>query len=144
MTPFAELRGRTDRAPDPEPAAAPAQPEPPRRPGSLDTISADLARMIDGDEALDLWERHRRGDPGVFTPAIYDRSGSRDTFEGLQRSYAADAGFRRTVDRYVSEFEKLLEGLPDFANAEDLRRAYLTSDTGRVFLVLAHASGRLG
>ena len=67
----------------------------------------------------------------------------REVFEDVRRSYAADPAFRATVDRYVTEFERLLDGLPGYADGDEMRRAYLSSETGRVFLILAHASGRL-
>jgi hypothetical protein len=111
---------------------------------SLDTIAADLGALLTGEHALDLWQKHQRGEKDVFRPELYEAAGGRETFEDVRRSYRSDPGFRATVDRYVGEFERLLEGLPGYANGDEMRRAYLSSETGRVFLVLAHASGRLG
>ena len=48
-----------------------------------------------------------------------------------------------TVDRYIGDFERLLGD----AEASDpdgrMLQNYLTSELGRVYLLLAHASGRL-
>jgi hypothetical protein len=133
------------------PAAAPAAaPQPAReaRPSSvetgrvaLDTISTDIARMIDHRTAVDLWERYRRGETGLFDPRIYTPQG-RATFAEIQRRYRAEPEFRRSVDRYVGEFERLLGDVVQ--NDPEAKRtdAYLTSETGKVYTMLAHASGR--
>ncbi len=108
---------------------------------ALDTISTDIAKMIEHRTAVDLWERYRRGEPNLFDPRIYTPQG-RTTFTEIQRRYRADAEFRRSVDRYVSEFERLLGDV--VKNDSDAKRtdAYLTSETGKVYTMLAHASGR--
>ncbi|MDP4025930.1 hypothetical protein Q8W71_25180, partial [Methylobacterium sp. NEAU 140] len=108
---------------------------------ALDTISTDIARMLDHRTAVDLWERYRRGEPNLFDPRIYTPQG-RATFAEIQRRYRSDAEFRRSVDRYVGEFERLLGDV--VKNDRDAKRtdAYLTSETGKVYTMLAHASGR--
>ncbi|GJE46801.1 hypothetical protein AEGHOMDF_6010 [Methylobacterium soli] len=108
---------------------------------TLDTISTDIARMIEHRTAVDLWERYRRGEPDLFTSRIYTAQG-RQTFEEIQRRYRSEGDFRRTVDRYVNEFERLLGDVSK--NDTDSKRAdaYLTSETGKVYTMLAHASGR--
>jgi hypothetical protein len=108
---------------------------------ALEVISADIAKMIDHRSAVDLWERYRRGEPNLFDTSIYTAQG-RQTFEEVRRRYAGDADFRRTVDRYVTEFERLMEDVS--RNDRDSKRtdAYLTSETGKVYTMLAHASGR--
>ena len=129
----------------PAPAAAPGRrnPVPAAETGriALDTISTDIAKMIEHRTAVDLWERYRRGEPNLFDPRIYTPQG-RTTFAEIQRRYRADAEFRRSVDRYVSEFERLLGDV--VKNDSDAKRtdAYLTSETGKVYTMLAHASGR--
>ena len=79
--------------------------------------------------------------PPPFDPRIYTPQG-RATFAEIQRRYRTDAEFRRSVDRYVSEFERLLGDV--VKNDSDAKRtdAYLTSETGKVYTMLAHASGR--
>ena len=50
--------------------------------------------------------------------------------------------FRDTVDRYVDEFQRLLADVDRNDRDGSLSRSYLTSETGKVFTLLAHASGR--
>ncbi len=48
-----------------------------------------------------------------------------------------------TVDRYLAEFERLLEDVSrDERGGQAMVRTYLTSETGKVYTLLAHASGR--
>ena len=108
---------------------------------TLDTISNDIARMVDHQSVVTFWQRYRVGDLDLLDGRLYTAQG-RQTFGELQRRYGADAEFRKTVDRYVGEFERLLGEVT--RNDRDTKRAdaYLTSETGKVYTLLAHASGR--
>ena len=74
----------------------------------LDSISVDIARMIDHDAAMELWERYKRGERNVFTRRLYTLQGQQ-TFEEIRRKYRRDPEFRDTVNRYIEEFERLLD-----------------------------------
>ena len=54
-----------------------------------------------------------------------------------------DQDFRATVDRYTQEFERLLAQVQQTDPDDQLTQAYLVSDSGKVYTMLAHASGRL-
>ena len=98
--------------------------------------------MIDTGAANDAWERYRRGDDDAFDASIYTGRGAQ-TFEEIGRRYKADADFRTTVDRYVQEFERLLSQIQHDDPDDRMLRGYLGSDSGKVYTMLAHASGRL-
>jgi hypothetical protein len=116
------------------PPAAPSQPS-----GPLGGLSSDIARAIDHNAAVELWDRHRRGERNLFTRRLYTLQGQQ-TFDEIRKKYQRDEQFRSAVDRYVADFEKLLNEV----NGSDpaTATAYLTSDTGKVYTMLAHASGR--
>jgi hypothetical protein len=126
-------------------AAAPsgAEPERPRANTleSLDTISVDIARMIDHEAAVELWDRYRPGEQNVFTRRLYTPQGQQ-TFDEIRRKYRRDPEFRQTVDRYVEEFERLIAQVSREDRDPALARTYLTSETGKVYTMLAHAGGR--
>ena len=103
-------------------------------------LSADIARAIDHDASVELWERHRRGEQNLFTRRLYTLQGQQ-TFDEIRRKYQRDDDFRTAVDRYVADFEKLLAEATR-NNKDGASNAYLTSDTGKVYTMLAHASGR--
>jgi hypothetical protein len=109
---------------------------------SLDSLSVDIARMIDHDAAVELWDRHQRGERNVFTRRLYTSQGQK-TFDEIRRRYRKSTDFRDTVDRYIDEFERLLEQVSRDDRGQVLSKTYLTSDTGKVYTLLAHAAGRL-
>jgi len=110
---------------------------------SLDSLSVDIARMIDHDAAAELWDRYNRGERNVFTKRLYTMQGQK-TFEEIRKKYRGDREFKQTVDRYVAEFERLLEEVARGDRGQVVARTYLTSETGKVYTMLAHAAGRFG
>ena len=95
--------------------------------------------MIDHDAAVELWDRYKRGERNVFTRRLYTLQGQQ-TFDEIRRKYQQETEFRTAVDRYLGDFERLLAE----ATRQDpaTSNAYLVSDTGKVYTMLAHASGR--
>ncbi|MGA8886285.1 MAG: kinesin, partial [Pseudolabrys sp.] len=108
---------------------------------SLDSLSVDIARMIDHDAAADLWDRYKRGERNVFTRRLYTLQGQQ-AFDDIRKKYRADREFKQTVDRYISEFERLLDEVSRDDRGQVVARTYLTSETGKVYTMLAHAAGR--
>ena len=109
----------------------------------MGTVRIDeLARSIDIRTATEVWYRMRAGERGVLGRHIYTYEGQA-TFDEISARYDRDAEFRNTVDRYVADFERLLAEAEQSDPAGNLLQNYLTSETGRVYLLLAHASGRL-
>ena len=108
---------------------------------SLDSLAVDIARMIDHDAAAELWDRYKRGERNVFTRKLYTMQGQR-AFEEIRRKYRGDREFQQTVDRYIAEFERLLEEVSRDDRGQVVARTYLTSETGKVYTMLAHAAGR--
>ncbi|MFG1349726.1 hypothetical protein [Xanthobacter autotrophicus] len=109
---------------------------------SLDGLSADIARMVDHQAAGEMWDRHNKGESHVFSRRLYTAQGQQ-AFDTLKRRYRADGEFRETVDRYVTEFERLMDQVSGDDRGSALAKTYLTSDTGKVYTMLAHAAGRL-
>jgi hypothetical protein len=108
---------------------------------SLDSLAADIASMIDHDAAADLWDRYERGERNVFTRKLMQ---GQKAFEDIRRKYREDRDFMRTVERYIGEFERLLEEVSRDGRGQVVARSYLTSETGKVYTMLAHAAGRFG
>jgi hypothetical protein len=139
-----EDEGETAR-PAPAPAPVVSRPADERTPRhsieSLDSLSVDIARMIDHDAAADLWDRYKRGERNVFTRRLYTLQGQK-AFDEIRGKYRADREFKQTVDRYIAEFERLLEDVSRDDRGQVVARTYLTSETGKVYTMLAHAAGR--
>ena len=102
----------------------------------------DLASAIDHRTAAEVWQRYRRGERSVLDRQLYTSEG-RAAFDEISQRYARNGDFRVTVDRYMGDFERLLKDAEAKDSDGRLIQTYLTSETGRVYLILAHASGRL-
>ncbi len=110
---------------------------------SLNSLSMDIANAIDHETSVDLWERYQRGETNVFTKRLYTLQGQQ-TFDEIQSKYVNDIDFKMAVDRYVDDFEQLLQDASNNDATGVMAQTYLTSDTGKVYTMLAHASGRIG
>ena len=108
---------------------------------SLESLAVDVARMVDHDAVAELWERYKRGERNLFNRRLYTPQGQR-AFEEIRRKYRADPEFRQTVEQYIHEFERLLEEVSRGDRGPAVVRNYLTSDTGKVYTLLAHSAGR--
>jgi hypothetical protein len=108
---------------------------------SIDSLSVDIARMIDHDAAAELWDRYKRGERGVFSRRLYTPQGAK-AFDEIRGKYRTDPEFRQTVEHYIHEFERLLDDVSRGDRGPQVARNYLTSDTGKVYTMLAHAAGR--
>src|SRR5664280_1065776 len=124
-----------------EPLRGPEERTPRHSIESLDSLSVDIARMIDHDAAADLWDRYKRGERNVFTRRLYTLQGQQ-AFDEIRKKYRADREFKQTVDRYIGEFEHLLDEVERDDRGQVVARTYLTSETGKVYTMLAHAAGR--
>ena len=107
---------------------------------SLDAISLDIARMVNHEAIVDLWERYNRGENNLFSRRLYTPQGQQ-TFDEIRRRYRTEPEFRETIERYTGEFERLLTEVSREDRDGVLTRTYLTSETGKVYTMLAHAAG---
>ena len=81
------------------------------------------------------------GSATSFTRRLYTLQGQQ-AFDDIRKKYRADREFKQTVDRYIDEFERLLDEVSRDDRGQVVARTYLTSETGKVYTMLAHAAGR--
>ena len=124
--------GQPPRGRAPQPAANP-----------LESLSLDIGRLMDRNLAAEMWDRYQRGESKAFTKRLYTPAGQK-AFDEVARKYRADRAFKQTVDRYIAEFERLLDEVAREDRGPQALRGHLTSETGLVYTLLAHAAGRLG
>jgi hypothetical protein len=74
--------------------------------------------------------------------SIYTSEG-RTLFDETSARYRQDVDFRRTVDRFLVDFEWMVRDLEGKDPSGRSVHNHLISDSGRVYLFLAHASNRL-
>ena len=134
-----------DVEPDPAPPGEGLAVQPEAEPAAenpLQALSFDVMHLVDNEGLIDAWDRFRRGERGVFTRRIYTPAGQQ-TFEEIRRRCRSDLDFRDTVNRYTQEFERLLRDAAATDRDGSVVHTYLTSETGKVYTILAHAAGRL-
>jgi hypothetical protein len=145
---LSDLLSRTDGAG----AGAPTPPAPRSRPAPqgattggnpLESLSLDIGRLMDRNLAAEMWDRYQRGESKAFSKRLYTPSGQK-AFDEVARKYRTDRNFKQTVDRYIAEFERLLDEVAREDRGPQALRSHLTSETGLVYTLLAHAAGRLG
>jgi len=64
---------------------------------SLDSLSVDIARMIDHDAAAELWERYKRGERNVFTRRLYTLQGRRPSRKSASATVPTASSSRRST-----------------------------------------------
>ena len=115
--------------------------------GALEVALADMAVdleaiVMDAAPGDDEWKRYLSGDRAVFArklaTAIDDAAINRIT--GL---YREDARFHDAADAYLSEFESLLGKAREGNGGGLLASTILSADTGKIYLAIAYALGRL-
>ena len=74
-----------------------------------------------------------RGARWLYTPR------GQEIFKEIQAKYANDREFREAADRYCADFERLITRAGRTESGRQQARAYQMSDTGKAYLLLAHA-----
>lgn len=101
-----------------------------------------IARSLDPSTAASIWARYRSGQRGIMVRSIYTNEG-RAMFDEVSQRYQVEPDFHRTVDRFLADFETIVRDMEQKDPTGRAVHAHLVSDSGRVYLFLAHASGRL-
>jgi hypothetical protein len=101
-----------------------------------------IARAIDPATTAAVWARIRSGQRGVMVRSIYSPDG-RAAFDEVSRRYKTDPELQSTINRYLGDFERIKTEAEMKDPSGRMAQSHLVSDTGRVYLFLAHASGRL-
>lgn len=108
---------------------------------SLNTLSMDIVRAINHNAIVELWSHYHRDQRNISTQRLYTMSGQK-TYEKIKDKYMQNRDFRRSVSQYITDFERLLREIQE-SDGKDAVRDYLISDTGKVYTMLAHISGRI-
>ncbi|MET3589650.1 hypothetical protein ABID23_000734 [Bartonella silvatica] len=109
---------------------------------SLSSLAAGIVQAINHNAIVELWDHYRRGQKNIEIERLYTLNGKK-IFEVIKKKYLSDAHFKRSVNQYIMDFEKLLRDISRNSGSSNSVRKYLISDTGKVYTMLAHASGRL-
>ncbi|MEP2830588.1 hypothetical protein [Parvibaculum sp.] len=109
---------------------------------TLQALAIDLDRALEQSPPPDLWQRYQAGERNVFTRRLYNLAG-RELYDRIAQKYRKESEFRSHVDRFLASFEELLGAATTRDRDNILVDTYLTSDTGKVYLMLGQATGKL-
>lgn len=101
-----------------------------------------IAQLVDQAAAVELWRTYRSGLRTKVSSSVYNDNG--EAFRQISGLYGSDLSFKANVDRYITDFDRLLNDAEAKDPAGNLSTKHLTSEGGRVYLLLMHASGRIG
>ncbi|MFA7307273.1 MAG: hypothetical protein WC026_11430 [Hyphomicrobium sp.] len=121
-------------------APAPSAPPPNAAPPRLDI--ATIARALDPTTASAIWGRIRAGQRNVLVRSIYAPE-ARALFDQIANRIRVDRDLEQSIFRYLTDFERIIKDAEARDPSGRSAQNHLVSDTGRVYLFLAHAAGRI-
>ena len=115
--------------------------------GALQMALADMAvdleaTVLDANPGDEDWKRYLSGDRAVFArklaSAIDDAA-----IDRITTLYREDSRFHDAAEAYLNEFESLLNKAREGDGGGLLASTILSADTGKIYLAVAYALGRL-
>ena len=108
---------------------------------SLHSLSIDFVRMIDGKVDDKDWKSYQKGDLAVFTSKLVDRLGDMPA-DKVRAKYADDTEFRNYVQKFMRQFEDVLDQTDSVDRGAVLGTTFAASDVGKIYRYLTNVTGR--
>ncbi len=141
-----DTREKSDRALRPATAAALGALEAALADQAIDLSSFDTSTAPGAASGTtsgeDEWRRYLAGDRTVFARRLADAMDS-DAMNRITNLYRENASFRDAADQYIGDFENLLQHAREGDGGGLLTSTLLSADTGKIYLALSYALGRL-
>ncbi len=109
---------------------------------ALADLAIDLGPMTGDSADPALWRRYLDGDRGAFARKLAQAIGP-DMVDRIAGLYRDEPKFHDAANAYLKEFEVLLTHAKNGDNDGLLASTLLTADTGKIYLTVAYALGRL-
>jgi hypothetical protein len=109
---------------------------------ALNSTAIDVAKVFSNEVTDEQWKAYLRGDRGIFTRRAV-RLLDRAEAGAIAGRYGEDAEFRDQVSRYIHDFEALLRRVMATKEGTAIATTMLSSDAGKLYVVLAQAIERI-
>jgi hypothetical protein len=107
----------------------------------LNSTGIDLNRILADDMPDDIWKRYQKGDRSIFARRLL-RGKDRLALPDIKARFETDERFRSEANRYIKQFETLLNQATDCDPENLLSTTFLTADVGKLYIILSRSLGR--
>jgi hypothetical protein len=109
---------------------------------TLTELAVDLGELVTDNVDPALWRRWLQGDRSVFARQLASSIGP-ESVDRIAALYRDNPRFHDAADAYIGEFDELLKRTRSNDPDGLLVSSILTADTGKIYLAIAYALGRL-
>jgi hypothetical protein len=109
---------------------------------ALNSVAIDVTKILSSDVGDSSWAAYLKGDRGVFTRRAVRLLDSEDE-RSIGDLYDDNEAFRDNVNRYIHDFEAMLRNVLATREGSSLGVTLLSSDIGKLYVLLAQAIDRL-
>ncbi len=109
----------------------------------LNAASRALVEAVEGKLPPELEQRYAAGEEHVYAQRLYQMRNNR-LQKDVPRRYRNEKQVTNRVNTFLRLFENLLDTVADAPRGNEMIDACLASESGKVYIALAQATGRVG